>query len=167
MQSRNLEPYQPVAAAPAVNLNITTTPVIITGRNGHGLFTRFVWFCFIGWWFGPFVAVLGWLLTVSVVLMPLGLGLIARVPGAVSLRPRTEHYKTELRNGVMHVKGGNAAQRSWLIRFPYLVCFGAWVGLVWILLACVFTLPLINLLAFPLAIAMFDRTAAVMTLHRN
>src|SRR5947209_12325820 len=69
-----------VSSAPA--------PVIVVASNGPGLLVRVAWFVFIGWWVGAIATSLAWLCLITIILLPIGLMVINRLPSIVTLRPQ-------------------------------------------------------------------------------
>jgi len=55
-------------------------------REQRSIFLRLVYFLLIGWWFGFIVAELAWLVSVTIIGIPLGIWLFDRVPAVVSLQ---------------------------------------------------------------------------------
>ncbi len=58
--------------------------------NGPGLLLRVVYFVLIGWWLGALVSAFAWFLVVLVVMLPIGLWVINRLPALITLRPRAQ-----------------------------------------------------------------------------
>jgi uncharacterized membrane protein YccF (DUF307 family) len=47
---------------------------------------RALWFLLVGWWISAFVIVLGYLLCLTVILIPVGVMVLNRIPEAMTLR---------------------------------------------------------------------------------
>src|SRR5438128_6371669 len=103
----------------------TTAPVIIVS-NGPGLLLRVLWFVFIGWWLGAIVTAFAWLCVVTILLLPIGLIIINRLPTIVTLRPQGQSWRLE--NGLL-VQG--LRQRSFLWRAIYFLVIGWWLSGIW------------------------------------
>ena len=119
----------------------------------------------IGWWLGAIVCVLGWILTVVIIGMPLGLRLLNRLPSVLTLRPQEQSWHLE--EGVLR---SGKRQRPFLIRAIYFVLIGWWFSAGWIVLAyflasvvAIVTIGLSLILAF----WMFGKIGAVTTLYRS
>ncbi|GER90080.1 hypothetical protein KDW_42420 [Dictyobacter vulcani] len=65
----------------AQNVNVT-----INNGKQHGFFIRALYFCFIGWWLGFAWLNVGYFCVLSVVLLPLGLVMLNRLPQVMTLR---------------------------------------------------------------------------------
>ncbi len=64
------------------------------------------------------------------------------------------------------IEQGKVDQRSWLIRIPWLLLVGWWLGLIWLLVAYLITLLTFGL-GLPISFWMFARAAKVITLYRG
>lgn len=137
--------------------------VIANQRQGHSLFTRFIWFVFVGWWLSGIFMTLGLLGISSIVFAPLGFWFINRVPKAQTLRNRSTTWEAEERDGVVHLHERRSQQHPWYLRLLYLP-IGFILGLFWLIAAWLVSLPVITL---PLSIWMVDRAPAVITLEKN
>ena len=47
---------------------------------------RAVWFVLVGWWLAAFCILLGYLLCITILLLPVGLMILNRIPEAMTLR---------------------------------------------------------------------------------
>jgi uncharacterized membrane protein YccF (DUF307 family) len=140
-----------VSSAPA--------PVIVVASNGPGLLVRVVWFVFIGWWVGAIATSLAWLCLITIILLPIGLMVINRLPSIVTLRPQGQTWRWE--NGAL-VRG--TRQRPFMVRAVYYLAFGWWLSAVWLVTAYAAALTLVGL---PLSFYMWGRAGAVTTLYRS
>lgn len=163
----------PAVQAPTLtNYNaITNTvnvapPVIVMNmkHSGPPLIVRAFWWLFVGWWLSAIVAIVGWFFIATLILMPIGIWFIHRIPQAQTLRPRTRGFHTEFQNGAVVFTESTIPQHPWYVRVLYTVCIGLWIGLPWILLGWALGWTLILL---PLSIWMLDRAPAVTTLQRH
>jgi uncharacterized membrane protein YccF (DUF307 family) len=148
------------------NVNVTVGMPAIqfnAAKQGHSIFVRALWFLAIGWWLSGVFITLGYLLTLSVVLLPVGLWFLNRVPQAQTLRARTRQFTTEFRDNAIVFTEGNKQQVAWYLRLLYLPV-GLVLGLVWLALAWIVSLTIVGL---PLSIMMIDRAPAVITLQRH
>lgn len=148
-----------------VNNTMTAPPVqFVMGKTGHGLFARLLWFVFIGWWLSGLVIAVGYLFCATLILLPVGIWFLHRVPQAQTLKDRTREFQQEFKDGVWTVTEGTRQQHPLWLRAIYTLFVGLWVGLVWLGLAWLVSLPIITL---PLSIWMIDRTPAVITLQKH
>lgn len=86
-QAQAQQPLQPIVnVTQSVSQNVSQN-VIIQGRQ-TGLFTRAIYFVFIGWWLGSIWASIGWFLAVTIVLMPIGLMMLNSLPKVMTLKDR-------------------------------------------------------------------------------
>lgn len=148
-----------------VNVNVAMPSIQMnTMTKGHSLLTRFLWFCFVGWWLSAIFIVLGVVFTWTVFLMPLGFWFINRIPKAQTLRERSCQFKTEFKDNAIVFTEGTRDQFPWYVRAPYALTVGAVAGLLWLSAAWVFGVLIVTL---PLSIWMIDRSPAIMTLEKN
>jgi uncharacterized membrane protein YccF (DUF307 family) len=138
--------------------------MFVAGKTGHGLVTRVLWFIFVGWWLSALFITIGYVLSATLILMPLGIWFLNRVPKAQTLRERSREFTQQFKDGMWVVTEGTKGQFSFLARAVYTVFVGLWVGAVWLSLAWLISLPIVTL---PLSIWMIDRAPAVITLQKN
>lgn len=141
---------------PSLLMNqLMTFPVMTDGVH---LLIRAVWFFFIGWWLGLVWTIFAWLFNLTILLLPLGLWMLNRVPQIMTLRPAPAG-RLMVQNGMVLIQ-----QRS-RIPFPlraiWFVVIGWWASLLWMLVAWAFTATLILM---PIAFWMFDRVPTIITL---
>jgi uncharacterized membrane protein YccF (DUF307 family) len=133
-------------------------PVVID-RPPPNLILRVVWFILIGWWLGGILSAVAWALNATIVLMPLGLWLINRLPTFITLRPQEQRFE---------VVGGDLVpatrQRPLLLRAVYFLLIGWWFSGLWMAVAYVLVLTVVGI---PLAFWMYGRVGAVTTLYRS
>jgi hypothetical protein len=113
------------ATAPHTTVNVNTGMPAVqfhATRQGHGFIVRALWFLAIGWWLSAFMIVTGYLLAATVILLPLGLWFLHRVPQAQTLRHRTREFTTEMRNGALVFTEGAVAQVAWYWRLLCSTC---------------------------------------------
>jgi uncharacterized membrane protein YccF (DUF307 family) len=143
---------------------VNSIPTVVTMRGGPGLVLRAIWFIFIGWWATGLLLSVAWLLSMTIVLLPIAFVLFNVVPTVLTLRPRRAHVTTEMRDGVMHVSHGNVPQRTFLIRAVWFVLVGWWFSALCILagyLLCV------TVVLIPFGLMVLNRIPEAMTLRRN
>lgn len=133
--------------------------VVVAPSGGTNIVIRLLWFVLIGWWLGAIVSALSWLLIVSIIGMPLGLWMVNRLPGVLTLRPTNHKWVVE--EGVLRQDGN---QRSFILRAIYFVLVGWWLNGFWMLAAYIFMVTIIGL---PVAFWMYGQVATVTTLQRN
>ncbi|MGQ9475962.1 MAG: hypothetical protein ACUVRX_07805 [Actinomycetota bacterium] len=128
----------------------------------HGLIVRALYFCLIGWWFGLFWALLSWFMYATVVFAPLGVVMLNKVPGAISLKARVKNIKVIADESGYALKLENVKQFPLWVRIIYYP-FGLIFSLVAIFLGWFLCMMLITL---PLGILVFSWVPAIASLHR-
>jgi uncharacterized membrane protein YccF (DUF307 family) len=134
-------------------------PIVVQG-SGPNILIRFLWFVFIGWWLGGIVSAIAWILVVTVIGLPLGLWIVNRLPGVITLRPQEQRWHVDA-SGILR-RGGQ--QLPFPVRAVWFVLIGWWLCGAWMVLAYGFMLTLIGL---PIAFWMYGRVGAVTTLFRS
>jgi uncharacterized membrane protein YccF (DUF307 family) len=134
-------------------------PVIVIESGSSPLLLRVLYFLVLGWWLGLIVTGIAWLCILSVLLLPVGLWLMNRLPVLITLRAQNQGFHME--DGVL-VRGKR--QRGFLGRALYFLLVGWWFSGVWLAMAY---LAVISLIGIPLAFWMYGRAGAVTTLYRS
>ena len=137
----------------------SSAPVIVLAGASPPLLLRVLYFLVIGWWLGGIVTVLAWLAVLSILLLPLGLWIINRLPTIVTLRSQEQGFRLE--DGVL-IRGKR--QHGFLLRAAYLLLIGWWFSAIWLSMAYLLVLTLIGI---PIAFWMYGRAGAVTTLYRS
>ena len=107
---------------------------------------------------------MAWALNVTIILLPLGLWIINRIPTVMTLRPmRRELTVTRRLDGSEVVRVTDRPQAPFLLRAVWFLLIGWWLSGLWAGLAYVAALTIIGL---PISFWMFDRLPAVTTLFR-
>jgi uncharacterized membrane protein YccF (DUF307 family) len=172
-----LQPVEPLFAQPtaapaatvpaqpkAARLTTTTTNIIVQPRAaGPGFLVRAAWFLFIGWWLSAIATALAYLLCVTIIGLPFGFALFNRLPAILTLRPRSETYVTEVRDGVTFMRGGTVPQLSMGARAAWFLLAGWWLGAIYVTVAWFLCVIIITL---PIGLYLYNRIGAVMTLLR-
>src|SRR5690348_17281466 len=89
---RGSDPYPYQEQPPVVVQNIyqapsVAAPMMVDAKNsGPGLLARALRFIFVGWWLGYVWALVGYALCFTLVLMPLGVMMLNRLPTVLTLR---------------------------------------------------------------------------------
>ena len=139
-------------------------PLIVERPSDPGWPLRIIWFLLVGWWLsGIFIAV-GWALMVTIVFAPFGLWVLHRVPWAQTLRPRSGQYEAVYRDGEVFMVRSEVPQFPFIIRLPYVILIGWWLGAIWLAIAWALAAPLITL---PISVLMIDRSPFMISLQRN
>ena len=138
-------------------------PQVMVEFKQHGIIVRALYFFFIGWWFGLFVALFGWLLYATVIGAPLGVKVLNAVPGAISLKAREKQLKVRQTPEGYEVTLEMLQQRRWWIRvlwYPFGLVLSLFAILVaWLLCAFLITIPL--------GIMLFDKVPAIASLYTS
>lgn len=132
--------------------------------GGPGLLLRAIWFIFIGWWATGILLTVAYVMSLTIILLPMAFVLFNVVPTVLTLRPRQTHITTETRDGVMYVSQGNVPQRQFLIRAIWFVLVGWWLSGLVILLGYALCLTVVLI---PVGVMVLNRIPEAMTLRRN
>ena len=159
----------PMSPAPqhggAVNVHQYAQPPVLLARSGPNMFLRIIWYVFIGWWLSGWLMFAAGVCVASVILLPVGLALVNRLPTVLTLRPTTQRtVATMTANGQVAYQVAGAAQHPLWLRAIYFLCVGWWLCLLVMGVAYLVSLTIIGL---PLAIMMLNRLPAATTLRRN
>lgn len=137
-----------------------------TNRENPNLILRILWFVLVGWWLGFWAIVAGYLCLVLILPAPLGIAILDRLPRIMTLRAPSQTMSVDEEGSSVAIARENVAQRSWLIRIPWILLIGWWFGLAWLLVAYLVTLLTFGL-GLPISFWMFARAARVITLYRR
>ena len=159
----------PMTATPqqgaAVNVHQYASPPVLLARSGPNMFLRIIWYVFIGWWLSGWLMFAAGVCVASVILLPVGLALVNRLPTVLTLRPTTQRtVATMTANGQVAYQVAGAAQHPLWLRALYFLCVGWWLCLLVMGVAYLVSLTIIGL---PVAIMMLNRLPAATTLRRN
>lgn len=132
-------------------------PIVYEQGNRPGCLIQLLWFAFVGWWFGLLWTSVAWLLTVSIIGMPIGAAMLNNVPLVIALRGRRR--VTVSPEG--HVR--NAPEINIIIRAIYFLLIGWWLSGAWMTVAYALCMTIILL---PLGFWMFDLTPMIVSLKR-
>ena len=135
-------------------------PIIVTRNDGANLLIRAIYFVLIGWWLSGIWAAIAWLLSVTIIGLPLGLFMLNRLPQVVTLKPNSRNLMVTPSGQVVHV---DVPQRPFLLRAIYFLLVGWWFSALWIIVAWFLHASIIGML---LGFWMFNRVPAVITLAR-
>jgi len=146
---------------------ITPSPVMVIrdkGDQGPGCLVGAIWFLIVGWWLSQLAIWAGYLLVLTVILMPFGVMLLNHVPYLATLRRfKRELSITQQQDGVINVTRGALAQRPWYARALYFLVIGFWFGLIVIEVAWLLTATLI---LAPLGLRVFGFVPTAISLRR-
>jgi uncharacterized membrane protein YccF (DUF307 family) len=142
----------------------SAVPTVVTATGGPGLVLRAIWFIFIGWWATGVLLGVAYLMSLTIILLPIAFVLFNVVPTVLTLRPRRMHITTEMRDGVMHVRHGNVPQRPFWMRAVWFLLVGWWLSAVVILVGYLLCL---TVLLIPVGVMVLNRIPETMTLRRN
>jgi uncharacterized membrane protein YccF (DUF307 family) len=149
---------------PQGSANTTPPPLqpIVVKVKSHGFIVRVLYFCLIGWWFGLFWALLSWGMYATIVLAPLGVVMLNKVPGAISLKAREKNITVIADESGYTVKQTAKEQYPLWARILYYP-----IGLIASLLAIFMGWILcILLITMPLGIVVFNWVPAIASLHK-
>jgi uncharacterized membrane protein YccF (DUF307 family) len=119
---------------------------------------RIVYFVVFGLWFSGIWAAIAWVISVTIIGLPVGLWMLNRLPQVSTLQPA--------RQNVVFTESGKAylnelRQHNFLLRALYFVFIGWWFSALWLTLAWALSASIIGI---PIAFWMINRTPGVMTL---
>jgi uncharacterized membrane protein YccF (DUF307 family) len=149
-------PYMQPQPSMQVNVNVT--------KSGPGFVMRALWFLFIGWWVGFWWLNVGYLLCVSIVLLPFGLMMLNRLPAVLTLKSSDQQTNITVTNNAVNINIGGVVQKSFLIRAIYFLLVGWWAGGLWAYLGyccCV------SIVLLPVGLMMLNRLPLVLTLRQG
>ena len=135
------------------------TESVLVRSEGPGCLLRAIWFLVVGWWLGGIVSAAAWALNATIVLLPLGLWIINRLPTIITLAPDVEEWRLE--RGILR---SSVRQYPYLLRSLYFLLVGWWLSGVWMAIAYLLVLSVVGL---PLAFVMYNQIGFVTTLHRR
>jgi uncharacterized membrane protein YccF (DUF307 family) len=118
----------------------------------RSLVVRIAWFFLVGWWLTLLAINVAWVLNLTVVLLPIGVKIINRVPYLLTLRRRDTD-----------VSADGIAQTSLLVRAVYFVLVGWWASFIWANVAWALCVTVIGI---PVGIWMFNKLPYVTSLYR-
>ena len=118
----------------------------------HSLVVRIAWFFLVGWWLTLLAINVAWALNVTVVLLPIGVKIINRVPYLLTLKRRDTDIRAD-----------GVAQTSLLLRAIYFVFIGWWASFIWANVAWALCVTVIGI---PFGIWMFNKLPYVTSLYR-
>ncbi len=128
-------------------------PAALAGeRRGPNWFITLLWYIFIGSWLSGLWSAVAWVLSLTLVGLPLGNGLLNRLPQVAALQSPLWPDDAE-----------RPPQAFWLWRLLYFIFIGWWLSFVWLAAAWVLSLTIIGL---PLALAMWKHAPGITSLAR-
>ncbi|HMQ34977.1 MAG TPA: YccF domain-containing protein [Chloroflexaceae bacterium] len=139
---------------------MTTTTVYSTER-GVNLLLRAVYFLVFGLWFSAIWASVAWVLSVTIIGLPLGLWMLNRLPQVTTLRPQRGNLVVTASGEVYSAR---VPQRPLLLRALWFVLVGWWLSALWMAAAWALCTVIVGL---PFGFWMFNRVPAVITLARG
>ncbi len=119
---------------------------------------QLIYFIVFGWWFGALVAVVGYLLCVSVIGLPIGVMLLNRLPAFIFLLERSQELESDSL-GLQH-----SHELPLLIRIIWFFVLGWELGIFALLVGYVFCLTLIGI---PVGIFVLNRVPLLLTLSQR
>ncbi len=131
--------------------------IVYEQGNRPGCLIQLLWFAFVGWWFGALWVGVAWVLTVSIIGMPIGAAMLNNVPQVIALRGR--RLVTVSPEG--HVR--SAPEINIIIRAIYFVLIGWWLSAAWLIVAYALCMTIILL---PIGFWMFDLSPMIVSLKR-
>ena len=130
-------------------------------KNNPGCLVQLLWFIFVGWWASLIWITVGFLLMVTIIGIPLGVGMFNQLPKVIALRQPVETLVTQP-NGRTDVIGPD--QVNIILRVLYFIFFGWWLSAIWTFIGYLFCLTIIGL---PVGLWMIEQTPALLSLYRG
>jgi uncharacterized membrane protein YccF (DUF307 family) len=130
-------------------------------KNNPGCLVQLIWFIFVGWWASLIWITVGFLLMVTIIGIPLGVGMFNQLPKVMALRQQREMLVTQP-NGRTDVIGPD--QVNIILRVLYFIFIGWWLSAIWTFIGYLFCLTIIGL---PVGLWMIEQTPALLSLHRG
>jgi uncharacterized membrane protein YccF (DUF307 family) len=139
--------------------------VPVRAKQGPGMLARALWFIFIGWWLTAIVSVVAWMCLATIILLPLGIWMVNRVPTVLTLRPRTVDAWVWIdpAGNLFHVGAAPIAQPSWVVRGIWFIFVGWWLSAVVMAVGYFLVLLVITL---PLGLMLYNRVPFAASLYR-
>lgn len=138
---------------------VDTDTTVSQSVEQRSLIVRAVWFLLIGWWATGIWLGVAWLLNVTIILLPLGIKMINKVPLVVSLKNPTETLVADTAS----IERERTPQRNLLVRGLWFLLIGWWLSAIWMGIAYLFTVSIVGL---PIAVWMYDRLPWIVSLYR-
>ncbi len=160
---------QPYGVPGQVNVNVHNyqpQPVVMVNiqQSSPNFFLRVIYYIFIGWWAGFFWLNLGFFFCFTVLLLPVGLIMLNRLPTVLTLRPAGQQTSVSVSGSTVTVNVRGTQQLNFLARAVYFVFVGWWAGYIWAVLGYFCCLSIFLL---PVGLIMLNRLPAVITLRKN
>jgi uncharacterized membrane protein YccF (DUF307 family) len=125
------------------------------------LLVRLLYFVVFGLWFSGVWATIAWVLSITIIGLPIGLWMLNKLPQVSTLQPE-RHDLVITTSGKAYVR--DREQHSFLLRAVYFVLVGWWLSALWLTVAWALSASIIGL---PFAFWMFNRVPAIITLART
>ena len=171
------EANQPTEQNVTVNVNQPPprNPNVIMSvkQSGPNILVRLIWFLFIGWWLSGWAVLFGWLFTVLIITMPIGLYIINRLPQITTLRASSKTVQARIdEEGNTVIEEISIPQRPFIWRAIYFLLVGWWFSALWLVSAWIISIVstiifILIPLGWPLTFFMFSKAAAITTLRRT
>jgi uncharacterized membrane protein YccF (DUF307 family) len=140
-------------------MTVSADSTVSESVEQRSLLVRAVWFLLIGWWATGIWLTVAWFLNVTILLLPLGIKMINKVPLVVSLKNPRETLVADADT----IRREKAPQRNLLVRGLWFVLVGWWLSAIWMAIAYLFTVSIVGL---PVAVWMYDRLPWIVSLYR-
>jgi uncharacterized membrane protein YccF (DUF307 family) len=134
---------------------------VIIQERGPNLLLRALYFVFFGLWFSGIWAIIAWVLSVTIIGLPLGLWMLNRLPQVTTLRPQRNDLVVSTTGEVFR---RDVRQYPFVLRALYFIFIGWWFSALWMSLAWALCSVIIGL---PFGFWMFNQVPAVITLQRS
>lgn len=122
---------------------------------------RAIWFVLIGWELTAAWIAIAWFLNLTVVLMPLGVWMLNRVPQVLTLKSMGGAFAVDAEGNTLGYEP--PAQIAWPLRAIYFLVFGWWLSIFWAFFGYLLCVTIVLL---PVGLVMLNNLPFVTTLHR-
>jgi uncharacterized membrane protein YccF (DUF307 family) len=137
----------------------------VVKEPGVPLLLRILYFFLFGWWATGVWINVAWLISATIIGLPIGLWMLNRVPQVLTLRPMAHLVVIDQKRGQpVRIQSEGLPQHPWPLRLLYFVLVGWWLSFLWSNAAWIISATVIGL---PLGIWMFNRMPALTTLMRS
>lgn len=124
--------------------------------DDRSLLVRAVWFVFVGWWATGIALGVAWVMNLSVILLPVGIKIINKVPMILSLKQPESQEEFMLEEG-------SPESPNFLVRGAYFIFIGWWASGLWMAAAYVLSLSIVGI---PFAVKMYNKLPYITSLKR-
>lgn len=146
-----------------MKINQENNQVILESQK-HGCLTQLLWFIFIGSWLGLIWTAIAWGFIASVILMPIGLKMVNKIPKVLLLRDKQLISIQAVGNAVVVTDKVEKEQKPFWMRAIWFLTIGWWFSGIWMTIAYILCALVVT---FPLGAKMFEKVPWIVTLRNQ